>query len=157
MVTIRTISEKCGLSVAAVSKALNGRPGVSPEKAEMVRQTAQELGYFPNAAARTLKTNRSMNIGILFKNVLAHEYFSVILEAVRDTAEKRGYDITFLNNPSREQGYYEHAKRRQCDGILIVQPGYGEDARAAVRRLAESELPVVAIDDVFPRPRSFIE
>ncbi len=150
MVTIRTISEKCGLSVAAVSKALNGRPGVSPEKAEMVRQTAQELGYFPNAAARTLKTNRSMNIGILFKNVLAHEYFSVILEAVRDTAEKRGYDITFLNNPSREQGYYEHAKRRQCDGILIVQPGYGEDARAAVRRLAESELPVVAIDDVFP-------
>ena len=96
MVTIRDISEQCGLSVAAVSKALNGRPGVSPEKAEMVRLTAQKMGYFPNAAAQTLKTNRSMNIGILFKNVLAHEYFSVILEAIRDTAEKRGYDITFL-------------------------------------------------------------
>ena len=150
MVTIKTISEKCNLSVAAVSKALNGRPGISPEKAELVRRTAQELGYFPNAAAQTLKTNRSMNIGILFKNVMAHEYFSAVLEGIRETAERRGYDITFLSNMSREQGYYEHAKRRQCDGVIIVQPGYSESDQAAALKLAASDLPVVAIDDVFP-------
>lgn len=150
MVTIKDISEKCSLSVAAVSKALNGRPGIGPEKAELVRRTAQEMGYFPNAAAQTLKTNRSMNIGILFKNIMAHEYFSVILEGIRDTAERRGYDITFLSNVTGEHGYYQHAKRRQCDGVIIVQPGYSEDDHAQARRLAESELPVVAIDDVFP-------
>ena len=68
MVTIKTIAEQCGLSIAAVSKALNHRPGISPENAELVRKTAQELGYYPNAAARTLKTNRSHNLGILFQN-----------------------------------------------------------------------------------------
>lgn len=75
MVTIKTISEKCGLSIAAVSKALNGQPGISQEKAAMVRRTAQDMGYYPNAAAQTLKTRRSFNIGILFQNELAHEFF----------------------------------------------------------------------------------
>lgn len=148
MVTIKTISEKTNLSVAAVSKALNGRPGVSPEKAELVRRTARELGYFPNAAAQTLKTNRSLNLGILYQNIMAHEYFSDILEGIRETAEKHGYDITFLNNAA-VHGFYEHAMRRHCDGVLIVQPGYGPENQAEALRLAESDLPVVAVDQVF--------
>lgn len=104
MVTIKTIAEKSGLSIAAVSKALNGRPGISLEKAEQVRQLAQELGYSPNAAAQMLKTNRSHNIGILFQNRLAHEFFSQVLEAIRDTAEARGYDITLLRGLIRPRG-----------------------------------------------------
>ena len=47
MVTIKMISERCGLSIAAVSKALNGQPGISVEKAEQVRQVAREMGYYP--------------------------------------------------------------------------------------------------------------
>lgn len=147
IVTIKTISEACGLSIAAVSKALNGQPGISQEKAAMVRRTAQEMGYYPNAAAQTLKTKRSYNIGILFQNLLAHEYFSLILESIRQTAEEKNYDITFLGNRhSPGMSYYEHAMRRQCDGVIVAQ---GDVEPNLVERLAESDLPLVSIERVF--------
>ncbi len=155
MVTLRALSERCGVSVAAVSKALNGRQGISAEKAELVRRTAREMGYYPNAAARTLKTHRSLNIGILFKNVMANEYFSAILEGVRDAAEEHGYDITFLSNVPGEYGYYQHAMRRQCDGVIIVSPGYSEQEQSEALKLAESDLPVVSIDQIY-RNRSSV-
>ena len=86
----------------------------------MVRRTAQEMGYYPNAAAQTLKTKRSFNIGILFQNMLAHEYFSLILESIRQTAEEKNYDITLLGNRhSPGMGYYEHSMYRPCDGVIV--------------------------------------
>ncbi|MGM9538062.1 MAG: LacI family DNA-binding transcriptional regulator [Candidatus Onthomonas sp.] len=148
MVTIKMVSEQCGVSPAAVSKALNGQPGISPEKAEYVRKVAQEMGYHPNAAARTLRMNRSRNIGVLFQNGLAHEFFSVVLDAARTEAEQRGYDITFLSNNIGQAGmsFYEHARQRQCDGVIIVQGDYlGGD----VMRLVESDIPVVSIDHTY--------
>lgn len=147
MVTIKTIAEKCGLSVAAVSKALNGRPGISPERAEFVRKTAQEMGYCANSAAQMLKTNRSHNIGILFENRLAHEFFSIMLEEIRDTVEARGYDITLLSGqPWNNAGVYEHAQYRKCDGVIIVQAGWDSDG---VQRLVEGDIPVVSIDHIY--------
>lgn len=147
IVTIKMISEACGLSIAAVSKALNGQPGISQEKAAMVRRTAQEMGYYPNAAAQTLKTKRSFNIGILFQNLLAHEYFSLILESIRQTAEEKNYDITFLGNRhSPGMGYYEHAMYRQCDGVIVAQGNFDFDD---LRRLTESEIPVVSVEQTF--------
>lgn len=146
-VTIKIIAQQCGLSVAAVSKALNRLPGISQEKAELVRQTAQELGYFPNAAARTLKTSRSKNIGILFQNCLTHEYFSVVLESIRITAEARGYDITFLSKyHTSELGYLEHVMKRQCDGVITAPSSYD---RKDAQPLIESGIPVVSIDEIF--------
>lgn len=148
MVTIREVAQACGLSVGAVSKALNHQPGISQERAETVRRTAREMGYQPNAAARQLKTNRSMNIGIVFQNRLAHEFFSQVLEATRATAEARGYDITFLSSAADSgMSYYDHAMRRQCDGVIIAQGFYDKDE---ISRLAESDIPVVSIDQKFP-------
>ena len=147
MVTIKMIAQECGLSIAAVSKALNHQPGISQEKAEWVRKTAREMGYFPNAAARTLKTNRTKNIGIVFQNGLAHELFSQVLEAIRDVAEARDYDVTFLSRAGNTgKSYYEHAKRRQCDGVIIAQGLYDKNE---LSQLAESDIPVVSIDQIF--------
>lgn len=58
MVSLKTIAEKCGVSTATVSKALNDQRDISEETKSRVRKTAEALGYFPNAAARALKTNR---------------------------------------------------------------------------------------------------
>lgn len=147
MVTIKMIAESCGLSIAAVSKALNHQPGISPEKAEWVRKTAQEMGYHPNAAAQTMRTSRSMNIGIVFQNMLAHEFFSQVLESARAYIEKNGYDITFLSSKTDSgMSYYDHAMRRQCDGVLVAQGFYDQ---AEVSKLAESSIPCVSIDQIF--------
>ena len=65
MATIKDISQKCGVSPATVSKALNGYTDISQETVELVRRIAKEMHYTPNAAARLLKTNISHNIGVV--------------------------------------------------------------------------------------------
>ena len=148
MVTIKMIAEKTGVSIAAVSKALNHQPGIGPEKAEMIRKTAEEMGYYPNAAARTLKTHHSKNIGIVYQNQLAHEFFSQVLEAIRAGAEANDYDLTFLSGKADSgTSYYDHAMRRQCDGVIIAQGIYSQEE---IEKLAKSDLPLVAIDQQFP-------
>ena len=66
MVSMKDISIACGVSVATVSKALNDHSDISEETKEHIRQVAKEMGYFPNSAAKALKTNRTHNIGVLF-------------------------------------------------------------------------------------------
>ena len=145
MVTIKMVAERCGLSVGAVSKALNHQPGISPEKAAWVRQVAAEMRYHPNAAARTLKTSRSKNIGIIFENRLIHEFFSEVLEAVRACLTEKNYDMTFLNSrESQGMSYYEHAMQLQCDGVMVV---HGR-TRGALEELMNSDIPLVTIDHI---------
>ncbi len=146
MVTIKMIAQRCGLSTAAVSRALNNLPGVSPENAEHVRQLAKEMGYYPNVAARTLKTNRSKIIGILYRNLLGHEFFSVVLEGIHTEAERRGYELTFLNH-SPEGNYYEHARQRQCAGVILVQGFFDVNN---VMTLVNSPIPTVSIENEYP-------
>ena len=66
MVSMKDIAQRCGVSVATVSKALNGQPDISEETRSRIEQVARELGYMTNSAARALKTNRTYNLGVLF-------------------------------------------------------------------------------------------
>lgn len=145
MITIKMIAQRCGLSSAAVSRALNYLPGVSPENAERVRQLAKEMGYYPNTAARALKTNRTNVIGVLYRNRLAHEFFSVVLEGIHEEAERQGYELTFLNsNPG--MSYCDHARQRQCAGVIVVQGTFDADS---VTSLVESSIPTVTIENEY--------
>lgn len=142
VVTLKDIANLCNVSVATVSRALNGQSDVNSNTAKRIRRLAQEMGYFPNAAARALKTNRSYNIGILYEDEIHHEYFSLLIDKIRTAAEKKGYDITFLYN-SQKTTYYEHAKYRGLDGVIILQATF---EAPDVMQLAGSDLPCVAID-----------
>ena len=115
MVKLKDIAEACGVSVATVSRALNGLTNGSNERTSFIVRTAREMGYYPNAAARTLKTSRSDNIGILYEDRMNHEYFSSLLDALRRRADERGYDLTLMGRSRRNNGenYYEQARRRQ--------------------------------------------
>ena len=151
MVSLKTIAQKCGVSTATVSKALNGHKDISQETKDRVKKVADELGYFPNAAARALKTNRSYNIGVLFEEEagrgLTHEYFSGVLNGLKVQAEKQGYDITFINTcyENRKMSYYEHCRYRNFEGVAIVCADFNDPD---VMELMNSELPVVTIDYV---------
>ena len=101
MVSMKDIAKKCNVSVASVSKALNGYPDIGEETKNMIIKTAAELGYLPNSSARVLKTKRSYNLGVLFVDEalsgLTHDYFNHVLESFKKTAEDKGYDITFTS------------------------------------------------------------
>lgn len=152
MVTIRMIAKVCGCSTATVSKALNGASDVSAETAERIRKTAHDMGYIANSAARALKTSRSYNFGVLFEiNTalgLTHEFFARILNSFKTKAEELGYDISFISDRlgGRDISYAEHARYRNCDGVLIASVEYSDPA---VLELVNSGIPVVTIDYVF--------
>ena len=149
MTTIRMVAQACGCSVATVSKALNGAGDVSRETAARIRRTASELGYVPNAAARALKTSRSYCFGIVFRDSnnigLAHGFFSSLLNGFKSRAEELGYDIFFISDRLGERriGYAEHARYRNCDGVLIANDDCSADR---VQELVRSGIPSVTID-----------
>ena len=148
MVRLKDIAEACGVSVATVSRALNGLTNENKERTAFICQTAKEMGYYPNAAARTLKTSRSSNIGILYEDRMNHEYFSSLLDELRSEAEKLGYDLTLIGQTGGQGGenYYDHARRRNLDGVVVIQADFDS---ANVIRLASSDMPSVVIDHVY--------
>ena len=152
MPSLKDLAKECGVSVATVSKALNDQPDISPATRERVRAAAHRMGYLPNAAARSLKTNRTYNLGVLFvderQSGLTHEYFSAVLDSFKVEAEKHGYDITFINHniSGRSMSYLEHCRYRNVDGVVIACVNFYDPQ---VVELVNSEVPVVTIDHVF--------
>jgi len=152
MVSMKDIARRCGVSVATVSKALNGQPDISEETRARICAAAQELGYMANSAARALKTNRTYNLGILFvderRSGLGHEYFSSLLESFKEEAEDHGYDITFINHNvgGRPMSYLQHCLYRGVDGVIIACIDFTDPQ---VLELARSRIPLVTIDHVY--------
>lgn len=153
MVSMKDVALACNVSVATVSKALNGHNDISEAKKTEIKLKAKEMGYLPNLSARALKTNRTYNIGVLFvdeaRSGLTHDYFVAVLESFKVTAEKKGYDITFLNcNKSRSNrlSYLEHSKYRGFDGVVIACINFSDPE---VVELINSDIPVVTIDHLF--------
>ncbi len=152
MSSLKDLAQECGVSVATVSKALNGQPDISEATRARVREAARRMGYVPNMAARSMKTNRTYNIGVLFvdeqQSGLAHEYFSAVLDSFKVRVEQLGYDITFINRNlgGRTMTYLEHCHYRGVDGAVIACVDFNDPQ---VIELVNSEVPVVTIDQVF--------
>ncbi len=152
MVSLKDISARCGVSVATVSKALNGHKDVSAATREKLLRVAKEMGYFPNSQARALKTNRTYNLGVMFLDAadsgFTHEFFAKVLNSFKTAAEAYGYDITFINRNigGRMMTTYEHCKYRNVDGIIIACTDFTDPD---VYELVSGDIPVVTIDHRF--------
>ena len=152
MVSMKDIAKRCGVSVATVSKALNGQPDIGEETRQRISEVAKEMGYMTNAAARALKTNRTYNLGVLlvdeWRSGLSHEYFASLLESFKNEAENRGYDITFINKNAggRPTSYLSHCKYRGVDGVIVACIDFTDDR---IQELVDGSIPVVTIDHVF--------
>ena len=152
MPSLKDIARACGVSVATVSKALNGQKDIGEETRKRIVAMADEMGYMANSVARALKTNRSYNLGMLFvderRSGLGHEYFSTILEGFKAEAESHGYDITFINSHIGDQpmSYVRHCRNRGLDGVVVACVDF-TDPR--ILELAGSSIPLVTIDHVY--------
>ena len=150
MISLKDIADKCGVSVATVSKALNDHDDIGEDTKKHIRQLAEKLGYYPNSSARALKTRRTNNIGVLFvdegRSGLTHDYFAKVLDSFKRVSEVSGYDITFINATSQKMTYLEHSRFRGVDGVVIACVDFDD---RDVLDLVNSEIPVVTIDHVF--------
>ena len=153
MVSLKDIASACGVSIATVSKALNDHKDIGIVTKARIKEVASEMGYRPNAAARTLKTNRTYNLGVLFVDGnysgLTHDFFNRVLDGFKRKAEACGYDITFINGGiirNQRMTYLEHARYRNFDGVVIACVDFDIPE---VIELINSDIPVVTIDHVF--------
>jgi len=152
MVTLKNIALKLNVSVGTVSKALRNSSEISEDLKQVVLACAKEMGYVANSSARSLKTNKSYNIGIVYEDKtsagLGHDYFSIMLNSIRNELQANGFDFTFITTSIGEEdiSYLNHAKYRNCDGVIIVTADF---ENKSIIDLVQSDIPVVTIDHVF--------
>jgi len=154
MVTIYDLSKLTGFSPPTVSKALNGTGTISDKTRKIILAAAEEKGYAPNLAARTLRTKKSRLIGILDASYnrrydFISPFFSTVLDSFRETIETEGYDLILLTSLT-EMNKVENSlvgNGRNIDGILVMSSGEKENE---LKCLSEYGKPCVSINDNLP-------
>jgi LacI family transcriptional regulator, galactose operon repressor len=147
--TIREIAELAGVSIATVSRVLNGRDDVSDDTRELVRRVVREQGYTANRSARGLSAGRTGLVGVLVPLVYP-VYFSAILSGAAEALYEQ--DMRLVLSPTqhehdREVSLLERLMHGMTDGALIVLPE--ESSEELERALAEGYRFVV-VDPLMP-------
>ncbi|HEY9294552.1 MAG TPA: LacI family DNA-binding transcriptional regulator [Microlunatus sp.] len=150
MPTIKDVAERAGVSVATVSRTLNGVPSVDPVMAKRVRAAAQALGYRANGVARSLR-RRQTDVWALIISDVANPFFTAIARGVEDVAQQAGYSVLLCNSDEdaeKEARYLEVAERSLVSGVLLSPTVTGSD----IGRLHAVGIPVVAVDRNLSEP-----
>ncbi len=129
MVTLRQIAEEAGVSVQTVANVLQGRnkehwPSVA-ERAKQIRAIAARLDYRPNAAAKSMRTRRSQQIGILIRNNPTQRFRNVIafetILGINEALEQAGYMAVLVRVGDVRSSSDSRVFREQVlDGIIVL-------------------------------------
>lgn len=144
MATIKDVAREAGVSIATVSRVFNEARLVSPETARQVRDVASKLSYWPNAAARSLITNRTHTLGVLLPD-LHGEFFSGVIRGLDMTARREGFHLLVSSShaDTTELIAALRSMRGRIDGLVVMAP----DVDATERILGGAgPVPVVFID-----------
>ncbi|WP_312561399.1 LacI family DNA-binding transcriptional regulator [Anaerospora sp.] len=148
-VTINDVAARARVSKTTVSHYLNGRyDSMSKETRENIAQVVEELGYRPNALARSLKQKKTHTIGAIVANIL-NPFSTSIIRGVEDYCNQHGFSLILCNadeDPVKEREYLEVLADKQVDGLIINTTGYNNDL---IKNL-NLHLPVVLIDRKVP-------
>ena len=127
--TIRDVAQRACVSVATVSRALNGHDSVTPETRQRVLDAASALRFTPSSAARSLITRRTQTIGAVLPD-LHGEYLSELIRGIEVAARAHGLHLLVASAPgdAGEIAAALRSMRGRVDG-LIVMPPHGEGAR----------------------------
>ncbi len=160
MITLKDVAKECNVSFSTVSKALKSSSEISPETIRQIQKKAQEMGYHPNIAARTLRTNKAFDIGVIFEDKtgsgLQHQYFAKIISGLQKTAQQYGYEITFTGPTTPSDSYfdyYNHIKSRNFDGVTILSADFTKED---IQKLVHSEIPTVTLDYFYDKNHTTI-
>lgn len=157
-ITIKQIAKESGVSIATVSRVMNGTAPVSESTRERVMEVIQRHHYTPNAFARSLINRQSMTIGILIPDI-SNPYFSAMFTEFERAAHEAGYSVLLCNTSfsavhsqertAREIDYFQMMLDKNVDGVVVAGGQADliqvrEDYRAALQNLAAS-IPVVVL------------
>jgi len=144
-VTVIDVAAQAGVSPMTVSRVMNGQPGVGPKTRTLVEQAIRQLGYKPNAAARSLVTSTELKIGVIYSNPSA-AFMSDFLTGVFEEASNRGARLVLLKGEAGHPPAPDALDELVASGIsgVIVAPPLGETA-AVLKVLRSAQLPTAAV------------
>ncbi|HEY3503822.1 MAG TPA: LacI family DNA-binding transcriptional regulator [Actinocatenispora sp.] len=142
--TIREVAQAAGVSIATVSRALNGESRVSAATRARVTAAAERLGYLPNELARSLHAGSTRTIGLVVPD-LTNPFFPELVQAAVALADERGHLVLLCPTADDRDTAYRTAvalRRKQVDGVILIGDRIGGARLAEVLR----GLPVVTVD-----------
>lgn len=144
-VKISDVAQRAGVSTATVSHVVNKTRFVSDEMQRRVQAAIAELGYTPNASARTLKTGKTHMIGIVIPDI-ANQFFSSIVQQVEDVVGKSGNCLVIANTKETfaiEQTHLRNLTAGITDGIILASTA---ESYADIQDLIPQGFPCVLFD-----------
>jgi LacI family transcriptional regulator len=149
MATIKEVAVRAGVSSATVSHVINGTRYVSDPVREQVQNAMAELGYRPNALARSLRSGQTHTLGLILPDS-ANPFFAEVGHSIEIAAFDQGYSVILCNTENdfaKETLYMDVLTKKQVDGMIFVATG---DRSDSLRNLVEMEVPTVVMDRDFP-------
>src|ERR1700681_1957829 len=142
--TIHDVAAHAGVSVATVSRVLNGKEVVREETLRQVQAAAKALHYVPNVAARSLSIQRSQTIGILLPDVHG-EFFSEVIRGIDVAARHAGYHILVSGSHSDAGEMLDvlAAMHGRVDGLVVMAP---DVEHATLHQSLPCDLPLVLLN-----------
>lgn len=119
MVTSRDVARVAGVSQPTVSRALRGLPGIAPATVERVREVAQQLGYIPSEAGRTLSTQRTRAIGVV-ADELTNPFYPELIEPIRVALEQHSYRALLIPDSPNSPLQLERLADGTLDGVVLT-------------------------------------
>lgn len=162
-VTIVQIAKESGVSIATVSRVINGTARVSQKTRDRVNEVIKKYRYTPNAFARGLINRQSMTIGIIMPDI-TNPYFSAMFREFEAAAREANYSVFLCNTAffsSAEAGsappeleYFQMMLDKKVDGVLIVGGQadlltISDEYKAALQHLASS-VPTIVLGSQIP-------
>jgi len=142
VITIKDIARRAGVSVATVSYVVNHNRYVSPELTERVVHAIEELGYSPNAIARSLRQKNTRMIGLIVPDS-SNPFFAEIAKGVEDAGYDKGYSVILCNSNAqteRELVYLDLLRSKRVDGIIFIATSMHVEH---IRSFIKAGIPVV--------------
>ena len=142
---IRDVARVANVSIATVSRTINGIPTVDKELAKRVWKAIESLNYYPNTQARALVSGRSKIFGLLISEI-TNPFFPELIQGFEDVAVENGYDIMISStnyDVTRMQACVRRLLERSVEGVAVMT--FGIEA-PLLDELASRNIPMVFID-----------
>jgi len=144
--TSKQVAARAGVSFTTVSHVVNGTRPVSDSARLRVERAIAELGYFPSAVARALKTRQTRILGVIVPNI-TNPFFAELMRGIEDVCERSHYSVFLCNGDDdreRQARSLETLLERRVDGILLATPT--GPAAAIAKRLSGANMKTVVVD-----------
>ncbi|MBP3949792.1 catabolite control protein A [Bacillus suaedae] len=140
--TIYDVAREAGVSMATVSRVVNGNPNVKPTTRKKVLEAIERLGYRPNAVARGLASKKTTTVGVIIPDI-SNIFFAELARGIEDIATMYKYNMILCNsdqNKEKEIHLINTLLEKQVDGIVFMGGQITEDHVTEFKR---SPVPVV--------------